>query len=76
MDVSIQMQNDRRRRHDLRRLILIGSLLAESVRRCADGAGHGTCDDGRVELATAWHHQLNISRPHLIQAEAQQEEKR
>jgi hypothetical protein len=69
-DVSIQMLNDRRKQHDLRRLILIGSLLALSVRQCAEGESHGACNHERAELAALWDHQLNITRPHLMQAEA------
>lgn len=69
-DISIGMLDDRRRRHELRRLILIGRLLAQSVRGCADPEIDSTCDADRLALADAWDTQLEIARPHLLRAEA------
>ena len=69
-DINIGMLDDRRRHHELRRLILIGRLLAQSVRDCADPDIHNHCDTDRVALADAWDNQLDIARPHLLRAEA------
>lgn len=67
-DISIGMLNERRKDHELRRLILIGSLLAHSVRVCAYDTVR--CDADRSALADEWDKQLEIARPHLLRAEA------
>lgn len=68
-DISLGMLDDRRQAHELRRLILIGNLLAHSIRECADPALETTCDSDREALADAWSRQLDIARPHLLRAE-------
>lgn len=69
-DISLGMLNERRCAHELRRLILIGNLLAASVRECADPGMATRCDTEREALAEAWSRQLEIARPHLLRTEA------
>lgn len=70
LDVSVRMLAERRQRDELRRLILIGRLLAQSVRDCASADIGGVCNADRVALADAFDEQLEIARPHLLRAEA------
>lgn len=50
---------DRRQRGEVRRLILIGSMLAEAVRN------QDSFPDQAAALADLWETQLNIARPFL-----------
>lgn len=55
--LEIQPPPDRRRAEDVRRLVLIGSLMAKSV--------HASPDPVDRRLANAWEQQLTVTRPSL-----------